>query len=294
MTIEKWLKAENSPAVGQALMAWAGAVPGRVLAGELMIGILASAELKLVPEALKKADECGVEEALVTLGNWYLNPMMGQWNLPAAEEVFRQAVAGRRNGAQLRLAELIWFYRREGASKELQDEAFALARGLADAGNAQGLYLMGLMTNDGFGNKADPQEAFKLLKKAGEMGDADALLELYLYCEMGNGTKQDSEAAVRFLKAAAEKEQPRAMYNMGACLMTGRGMPRDPVAAAQWYGRASDAGHIGATVNLARMYAAGEGVKKDLERANALLDEAEYMGADIDALWEEINLAKDA
>jgi len=292
MTIHKLLAAPPSPEVGQALVDWVKALRGRIIRGDMIIGILSVDEVDLAPEALRKASVCGIEGALLDLGNWLAAPPFGEPDLAAAQSVFREAVATEVPGARQRLVEFLWFRCRDIATPEEQREACLMAEELAKRGGDEGrsLYLLGLLKCQGFGTQADPAAACAMQKKAAEMGNADAMFEAYLYHETGTGVEKDSGTALAYLRLAADKGHSRGMYNMAAYLATGRGMPKDLAKAAEWYFRASEAGNLKATANLAMMYARGEGVKKDLEQAELLFDEAEYMGLDVSDARDSVGL----
>lgn len=292
MTINQLLSAAPSREVGLALVDWARELSGRIVRGDMMIGILSPDEVALAPKALRKAKECGIDAALLDLGNWLAAPPFGEPDAMAAEVAFREAMAASVPGARLRLVEFVWFFCRDTASDERKREVYLLAEELAETDSREGraLHLLGLMTSAGFGTQADPHSACAMQEKAAEMGDADAMFEAWLHYDMGLGVAKNSAVGLGYLRRAADCGQPRAMYNMAACLATGRGMARDLASAAEWYLRSSEAGNVRATANLAMMYAKGEGVKKDVEHAKMLFDEAEYMGLDVSGARASVGL----
>ncbi len=273
-------------------MDWARDLPGRILRGDMMIGILSVDDVGLAPKAMRKAWECGIKEALLDLGNWLASPPYGDPDPAGARTAFREAIGAGVPGAKLRYVEFLWFYCRDTATVTEQREAFEMVDALAKDGEDTGrvFYVLGLLTCQGFGAQADPVRACELQTKAAEMGDADAMFEAYIYHEMGMGVEKDSGTAMRYLQRAAEKGHGRGMYNLAAYLATGRGMPKDLVKAAEWYTRAAEAGNVRATLNLAMMYAKGEGVKKNLEQAKQLFDEADYMGLDVSGARASVGL----
>jgi len=283
MTVEQLLNEPPSQEVGQQLLDWAMELPGRILRGDMMIGMLPVEEAMLAPRALRRASECGVASALIFLGDWLAAPPVGTPDLSGARQAFRDAIAADVPDAKVAFVKFLWFRCRDDAAPEEQREAFSIAEELSkrNSDDAGALYLLGLMTSGGFGTQADPSRAHEILAKAAEMGNADAMFEIYLYHELGIGVQKNPVEALEYLKRAAEMRHRRAMYNLAAYLATGRGVPKDSAKAAEWYKRSSDAGNPRATANLAMMYAKGEGVEKDLERAKLLFDEADYMGVDV-------------
>ncbi len=280
MSIRNLLDAESTADTGRALVAWAKELRGRILRGDMMIGILLPDEVALASKALRRASECGIKEALLDLGNWLAVPPVGEPDLAAARAAFRDAIVAGAQNAKLAFVEFMWFYCRATATIEEQVEVHQMAWEVSNHGDTDGraTHLLGLLTCNGFGTQPDPNRANELQLESASKGNTDALFEMYLYRETGIGVPKDSKVAMEFLQLAAARGHNRAMYNLAAYLGTGRGLPKDLTKAAEWYFKASEAGNIRATANLAMMYARGEGVEKDLGQAKLLFDEAEYMG----------------
>jgi Sel1 repeat len=282
MSIRDLLAAGPSAESGHALVAWTQELRGRILRGDMMLGILSADEVALVPTALRRASDCGIKEALLDLGHWLAAPPIGEPDLVGARAVYREAIVAGVTGAKLRFVEFVWFYCRETATAAEQTDVHQMAQELSELDDdGRATYLLGLLTCNGFGTQADPKRAHDLHLAATSKGDIDALFELYLYREMGIGVAKDAGVAMEFLRLAATLGQGRAMYNLAVYLATGRGVPQDFAKAAEWYSKASEAGNVRATANLAMMYAKGEGVPKDLDKAKLLFDEADYMGLDV-------------
>lgn len=132
MSIRELLAAAPSAGIGRALVAWANDLRGRILRGDMMIGILSADEVALAPTALRKASDCGIKEALLELGNWLALPPIGEPDLVGARAAFREAMLADVKDAKLRFVEYIWFYCRDTATLEEQTEAQQLARELSN------------------------------------------------------------------------------------------------------------------------------------------------------------------
>lgn len=292
MEIDTLIERAETRDDAQALANWAGNLRGRILRGDMILGVLSTDEVALAPAALRKAASLGLPSALLQLGEWLARPPFGKSNLLEAEEALQEAVDTGVSGAEIQLVRLRWFYRRETASAAEQREAFGLLEKLAadGPGDAEVLHLLGLLTCQGFGTDRDPAAAADLQKGAAELGSASALFELFLHHKTGLGVPVDEQGALAFLRRSADAGHPRAMYNMGALLATGSGLPKDLAAAVDWYERAADAGNVRATVTLAAMYAKGEGVARDIDHAKELFDEAEYLGLDVSAIRKAVGL----
>lgn len=291
-TLRTILSAPPSEQAGRALLEWARDIEARVVRGDLMLGILAIDDVKEVHSALARAGEYGIGEAWVELASWLANPPIGEPDLVGAEEALRAAVRLDVPKARHRFAELRWYYRRDEASEQERDETYHVVREILDGNPAdpEAIYLLGLLTCQGFGTNADPTAAVELQRRAAELGSAAAQFELYVHYAMGLGVEKDGRAAFDANLKAVEAGHPRALYNMGSFHATGNLVPKDTAKAAEWYERAADAGNARAAATLAMMYATGDGVAQDAEYASELFDQAEYLGFDVSELRESVGL----
>ncbi|HVE71794.1 MAG TPA: hypothetical protein VNI54_10530 [Thermoanaerobaculia bacterium] len=145
------LQMPASREVGRQLLDWVDGLRGRILRGDMTVGILSVADVEQAPAALRRAAECGFEEAWVELGRWFTNPPFGQPDLAAAENVLKRAVHDGIPGALIALARLRWFFRRDDASEFERREIFSrLSRAVsANPADAEALYLLGLFIRRG-------------------------------------------------------------------------------------------------------------------------------------------------
>ena len=108
-------------------------------------------------------------------------------------------------------------------------------RKAANAGNAQGMVLLGTMYSGGLGGPKSDALAFNLFQKAADLG------------------------------------YPGGMYNLGLMYEGGKEVPKDPdemKKAASWYEKAVDRGaRTDAAFRLGTLYEKGQGVPKDLAQA---------------------------
>ena len=288
-SIDVLMKAAPSAATGKKILDWASDIDGRILAGDMMIGILSIEEVEKMPAALRRAAECGHPKAWLRLAEWHERPRWGEPSYELADQALRLAVDHKVAGAGLALARLRWFLRRDEATDAEKAQAFETIAALAKEGDdGEATYLLGLMTCAGFGTPADPAAAFELQRKAAARGNADASFELYVHLSTGLGVATDEQAAFEHVQRAAKAGHARAAYNLGAFLATGRYGKKDMAEAANWYQRACDLGNGRACATLAAMYAAGDGVAKDRERAGGLFSVAEELGFDPSAIKDAI------
>ena len=142
------------------------------------------------------------------------------------------------------------------------------SRRLADRGNAEAQYILGLMYIEGKGVPQDYKQAIVWLRKAAEQGNAEAQFSLGLINELGQGVPPDLARAAFRYGEAARLGHAEAQYKLGAMHYHGRGgVAKDFRIAAEWYRKAAEQGNAEAQLNLGQMYAEGMGVPLDLVRA---------------------------
>ena len=91
--------------------------------------------------------------------------------------------------------------------------------------------------------RGDYQTAFKLWLPLAEQGEANAQYNLGLMYDKGQGVKQDDVEAVKWYRQAAEQGYAKAQYNLGVMYYQGEGVRQDKGQAKEWFGKACDNGH---------------------------------------------------
>ena len=89
-----------------------------------------------------------------------------------------------------------------------------------------------------------------------EQGDADAQFNLGVMYNQGQGVPQDNKTAVKWYKLAAEQGHASAQHYLGVMYHEGQGVPQDNKTAVKWYKLAAEQGDADAQLNLGVMYAA--------------------------------------
>jgi TPR repeat protein len=107
-----------------------------------------------------------------------------------------------------------------------------------------------------------------------ESGDAQSQFGLGMMHERGRGVPPDPEKAFEWYSRAAEQEMAEAQLSLGALYQHGRGVLRDPARAAELYLGAAEQGVAQAQYNLAALYLGGDGVPYDRELGIAWLRRA--------------------
>ena len=139
---------------------------------------------------------------------------------------------------------------------------------LAEQGQINAQYYLGLMYANGRGVPRDYAEAVKWWRKAADQGDADAQVYLGLMYEKGQGVAQDHAEAVKWFRKAADQGSADAQFGLGFKYKYGRGVLRNYAEAVNWYRKAADQGDADAQYNLGLMYANGQGVPQDYQEAH--------------------------
>ena len=73
----------------------------------------------------------------------------------------------------------------------------------------------------------DYATALKLWRPLAEQGDAQAQYNLGIMYDNGQGVPQDDAEAVKWYRKAAEQGIAKAQYNLGVMYANGRGVPQD-------------------------------------------------------------------
>jgi len=138
---------------------------------------------------------------------------------------------------------------------------------------------LGIAYLNGLGVPQDLDEAEALLRKAASAGEPNAMYYLYYMLVRLAGNAAEFREAFSLLHSAAELNYPPALFELGSYYFWGqsvpigpsKGFPRDCAKAATYWKRAAELGVSEATGHLALLYFAGEGVEKNPQKALELL-----------------------
>jgi TPR repeat protein len=129
-------------------------------------------------------------------------------------------------------------------------QAIELWRPLAEAGDADAQFGLGIIYNDAVGVEQDYAEANYWFLRAAEQGYGMAQFNLGNAYKNGTGMAVDPAMAVIWWRKAAEQDFAPAQFNLGSAHLEGFGTPRDRAAGLSWYRRAAANGHPQAQRNL--------------------------------------------
>lgn len=90
--------------------------------------------------------------------------------------------------------------------------------------------------------KGDYQAAYEEWLPLAELGDAEAQYNLGVMYDEGAGIDQDLAKAVSWYRKAADQGFVDAQTNLGTMYYYGQGIPRDHAEAARWFKRAASQG----------------------------------------------------
>jgi TPR repeat protein len=148
-------------------------------------------------------------------------------------------------------------------------KAVELAKPLAEAGNADALYLLGFAHETGQGADASRDKALEYYRKATDAKHKDAAYRL-AFILLASEDEKERDKARETLEAAAIGDVAVAGRILGEAYLRGRLTPApDPDKAVFWWKRAGDAGDVPSIMLLANFYEGQFGFAelKDLSEA---------------------------
>jgi len=116
--------------------------------------------------------------------------------------------------------------------------------------------------------RGDYATALKEFRVLAEQGDADAQYNLGLMYDKGHGVAQDYKEAMKWCRKAAEQGHAYAQYYLGFMYRDGHGVIQDYKEMLKWYRKAAEQGHAAAQITLGYMYRDGHGVAQDYVQAH--------------------------
>ncbi len=96
--------------------------------------------------------------------------------------------------------------------------------------------LIGLFIAKAF-NRMSPEEvkAFEGYRTLAEKGDREAQFSLGLRYDNGEGVAKDEVEAVKWYRKAADQGHAKAQFNLGTCYRNGEGVAKDEIEAYAYY-----------------------------------------------------------
>jgi uncharacterized protein len=116
--------------------------------------------------------------------------------------------------------------------------------------------------------QGDYLTALRLWRSLAEQGDADAQYNLGVMFSNGDGVPRDYAEAIKWHRKAADQGNGNAQFNLGFMYDLGRGIPQSYIEAVKWYSLAANQGVAIAQFKLGIMYHQGQGIPQDYVRAH--------------------------
>jgi uncharacterized protein len=136
-------------------------------------------------------------------------------------------------------------------------------RPLAENGNGDAQYNLGIMYDKGLGVPADNTIAAGWYRKAADLGIADAQCDLGILYMEGRGVPKDDAVAAAWFRKAADRADARSEYYLATMYLSGRGVSQSYKEASKWDLKAADQGFADAQQDLGTLYSKGQGVPKN-------------------------------
>jgi TPR repeat protein len=146
-------------------------------------------------------------------------------------------------------------------------ESFKAMVVLANQGNAEAQYHVGMMHNNGIGTPQDPKQAFEWFQKAAAGNDPLGAYKLGCYYagQFAGVVPTDPNEALKYKLVAAKAGYALAQQDV-ASVYHRQGNPEE---ALKWWKAAGDQGEPGALYSLSMAHAAGIGTPKDFSLSYA-------------------------
>ena len=124
----------------------------------------------------------------------------------------------------------------------------------------------------------DYAAAMAVWEPLANQGNRDAQFAMGVLYYEGHGVNKNLDEALAWFRKAADSEHPTAMFNLGVAYWEGRGLSQSFAQAVDWWERAAESGDVASQYNLGLAYYRGKGAQKDLDQARNWLTQAAEKG----------------
>ncbi|KAL0241021.1 hypothetical protein GEMRC1_006257 [Eukaryota sp. GEM-RC1] len=254
-------------------------------------------------EGYQEAAERGDAEAMVNLGNCFLNGIGVNKNQRQAVYWFLEAHSKGNSSARTNLGKTIhWsqhhaklgdqlamtalgycYHFGEGISRDLSLAVHWFQKA-AYLGHSTAMYSLAVCLKNGIGVEKDSFKAVHWFQKGADLGDSSSMYDLGVCLHGGDGIPKDQSQAVHWFEMAADLGSSHAMYNLGICFDNGLGVARDQSRAVFWFQKAAESSHSIAMYNLGVALDRGIGIEQDHTKAAYWFEKAADSGH-VDAMY---------
>ena len=207
---------------------------------------------------LKKAAEGGLEEAMINLGDYYIQ----EEEYTKGYEWYVKADSQGIPAAKYKLGRC--YYMGYGV-EENNYIAIDLFRDAYRLGVPEGAYMVGECYFYGYGVEENDTIAVSWYKKSAALGYNVAMRDLGYCYSNGYGVSENIPVALEWYKKAADNGDVLSQWRLGEWYHNGINVAEDYVEAFKWYTMAAESGNSDAMNIIARYYDEGWG---DIEENN--------------------------
>ena len=222
----------------------------------------------------QKAADKGIDDACAYLGKMYYEGTGVAQNYNEAFKCFQKAADNGVTGAYTWLG--VMYYDGQGVAQNYE-KAFLWTKKAAENGAANAYVGLGVMYCKGQGVAKNSNEAFKWFQKAADNGGASAFAYLGDMYYAGDGVAQNYNEALKWYQKAADNGITTGIYYFLADMFyTGKTGITDYSQAKKYAELAikNDTLDIVGHRILAKLYMYGYAVEKNIDKAEALIEQA--------------------
>lgn len=229
-------------------------------------------DFDLAREWYERAAKQGSPDAWTALGYFYLNGCGVETSLDQAASDFQQAISLGSTEANAGFART--YLSGYGDPAQQAQMAFSYASISEEAGDLDGICLMGYLCEQGIGCEQNYEQAMEYYQRVLETEEPE-LTDEYAWNEAatrlgtmyveGKGVETDERQALSYFEMAADRGYRMAQYLVGVMYENGYGMDADYGEAMRWYQLAADQGYAPALNQIGYLYFNGYGVDVDYE-----------------------------
>lgn len=155
----------------------------------------------------------------------------------------------------------------EDESVNNPEKAFLYAQKAADAGNATGYNLLGMLYELGCGVEQNYEKAFNYYLEAANGGVEIAYLSVGAFYQNGYWVKKDERKAVEYFQLGANVGNMYCLNALAMCYKNGTGVTQNYEKAFELFLESAYAGNFAGEYNVALAYDEGQGVEEDKTEA---------------------------
>jgi len=126
--------------------------------------------------------------------------------------------------------------------------------------------------------RGDFHQAFTLIVPIAEAGNQDAQYNLGVFYTEGIGVSKSNSQALGWFLRSANQGHAGAQFNLANMYREGKGVAQSAQDALSWYRRAADQNYAKAYISLGLLYAGGHGVEFSFQNAEKWLRKAGDQG----------------